>query len=120
MTTVISLEPRRGKRDRKSTDVVPAPPTFAPSAISPPPAVPQPPKPFVKLQTGATFNTIGTPLPESWQPYAPRGESLTPVRLSIHGSQLDPPSARVYEDSVLWNAREGSVAPEAFAGGGRK
>ena len=119
MSAVISVEPKRGKRDRKSIE---PPPPVTPSAATPPPVtvlpqMPQPatPKPYVKLPTGPAYNTLGSALTDVWQPYAPRGEMLTPVRISIVGSSLEPPCDQDYEDTLLWNVREDGVTPEAFA-----
>mmetsp|Transcript_14506 Transcript_14506/g.31110 ORF Transcript_14506/g.31110 Transcript_14506/m.31110 type:complete len:296 (-) Transcript_14506:268-1155(-) len=67
------------------------------------------------LSSSASYNSLGIPLPDSWDPYCPAGEDLVAVRIEIDGSKHKPPCDRVFFDEVLWNVHETSLSPEEFA-----
>jgi len=61
------------------------------------------------------YNSLGKPLQESLQPYAPRSQHLVVIRIDIDGSDLSPPVDRSYRDELLWNIHDDSLTPQAFA-----
>ena len=62
------------------------------------------------------YNTLGEPLRDVHMPYAPEGEDIVPIRLRVDGATLSPElESAQYTDHLLWNARDQSFTPEAFA-----
>ena len=90
-----------------ATPQIAAPPTF--TTVAPAPARP------LQLPSTPAHNLLGKPLSDQWQPYAPGEEQLMTIKLDISGSELDPPSERSYTDMLLWNVRDTSITPEAYA-----